>query len=94
LQKYKNTHSKEKMEIQLDLCWKYDTLLIGDGAVVSNECFYHNFTKVQKKYRKTWIRCQLYLLFKEDLQKMFQEVEYFKIANQLVKSRFLDYLLP
>jgi len=41
LKKYKNTHSKEKIEIYSNLGWKYGTLLIGDGALVSNRCLYH-----------------------------------------------------
>jgi len=36
LKKYKNTHCKEKMEIRSNLGWKYGTLLIGDGAPISN----------------------------------------------------------
>jgi len=41
LKKYKNTHSKEKIEIHSNLSWKYGTLLIGDGTPVSNGYLYH-----------------------------------------------------
>jgi len=42
LKKYKNTHSKEKMEIRSNLGWKYITLLIGDGTLVSNGYLYYS----------------------------------------------------
>jgi len=43
LKKYKNMHSKEKMEICSNLGWKYGTLLIGDRAPVSNGYLYLGF---------------------------------------------------
>jgi len=42
LKKDKTMHSKEKMEICSNLGWKYSTLLIADGALVSDGCLYHN----------------------------------------------------
>jgi len=47
LKKYKNTHSKDKMEIRSNLGWKYDILLIGDGAPVSNRYFYHKLRSLR-----------------------------------------------
>jgi len=41
LKKYKNTHSKKKMEICSNLGWEYGSLLIGDGVPVSNRYLYH-----------------------------------------------------
>jgi len=40
LEKVQNMHSKEKMEICSNLGWKYNTLLIVDGAPVSNGSLY------------------------------------------------------
>jgi len=41
LKKYKDTQSKEKMEIHSHLGWKHNILFIGDGALISDGYLYH-----------------------------------------------------
>jgi len=67
LKKDKNTHSKWKhafkMEIRSNLGWKYGTLLIVDGVLVSKGSFYHIFNLIEIKYSTYTIHQRLARIF-------------------------------